>query len=316
MRPRPSCRFTGPSGATAPVVAPAVAAGIFLAVSLALSACGGESDGDRRFRQIREELSRVQSDRDRVDQRLMALETKGADDGTGEVPRAEKAPPPPRVAPAATPALRVVRIGADGRETPVAGAEEAAAPPVDDGGARPMLRVTGGRGPRGAKASADRIEQTAPEPELPEQGGDLGGGAPRIREGAPRPSALNPEARQNYDGALALVRGGKCKEALDAFAGFLLRYPDHPNADNAMYWRGECYAKMGDLPRAIEQLEGTLARFPLGNKVPDALLKLGMAHEKLGNVAKAKEAWARLVREYPRSEATQRIPKKEAEGRP
>jgi len=133
-------------------------------------------------------------------------------------------------------------------------------------------------------------------------------GAPSIRERAPRPSALDPEARRAYDDALALVRAKKCGPALDAFAGFIVRWPDHPNADNAMYWRGECYVELGDLPRAVEQFEGTIARFPLGNKVPDALLKLGLSYQKLGNQARAQDAFERLLREYPKSEARRKIP--------
>ena len=87
-----------------------------------------------------------------------------------------------------------------------------------------------------------------------------------------------------------------------------MKYPDHPYADNAMYWRGECYFAKGDYLHAAEQFEGTVTRFPAGNKAPDALLKLGMSHQKLGNPIKAKECFDRLAQSYPQSEAVRHIP--------
>jgi tol-pal system protein YbgF len=96
--------------------------------------------------------------------------------------------------------------------------------------------------------------------------------------------------------------------ALDAFTAFLVHWPDHPRADNAMYWRGECYYAQGDFARAADELAGVLARFPDGNKAPDALLKLGMSQQKLGRTADAQESFARLSREFPRAAATHKIP--------
>ena len=121
-------------------------------------------------------------------------------------------------------------------------------------------------------------------------------------------SALDPDAKRAYDAALALVGARRYPEALDAFAAFLVRWPDHPNADNAMYWRGESYFAEGELGRAAEQFEGVVARFPLGNKVPDSLLKLGICQQRLKNPAAARAQFSRLQREYPRSEAARRVP--------
>jgi tol-pal system protein YbgF len=88
----------------------------------------------------------------------------------------------------------------------------------------------------------------------------------------------------------------------------LLRYPDHPYAANATYWRGECYFAQGDYLRAAEQFDAVVTRYPLGNKSSDALLKLGLTQQKLGNPQKAKDYFDKLLREYPRSDAARRIP--------
>ena len=128
----------------------------------------------------------------------------------------------------------------------------------------------------------------------------------------PQPSAFDAEARRAYDSALGLVNAHQFDRALDALAAFLVKWPDHPNADNAMYWRGECYFAKGEYAHAAEEFEGTIARFPFGNKVPDALLKLGLCHQKLGNAPKAKAYFDRLQRDFPRSEAARRVPGAEA----
>lgn len=238
---------------------------------------------ERQLAKMREELDHVEQSEGRFDERLSAIELHDT------APPAAQAPSTP------TPPLRVVRLAPDGSEESEASSETAGmAQPADDTSARPVLKVTGG-GRRGGK---ELVEQTMPDESA----------APSPSSSGPRPSALDPEARKAYDAALALVNGKKYTQALDAFAGFLLRYPDHPYASNATYWRGECYFAQGDYLRAAEQFDAVVTRYPLGNKSSDALLKLGMTQQKLGNPQKAKEYFDRLQREYPRSDAARRIP--------
>lgn len=123
-----------------------------------------------------------------------------------------------------------------------------------------------------------------------------------------QPSALDPNAKRDYEAALSLVNGKQYDAALDALAAFLVKYPDHPYADNALFWRGECYYAKGDYLHASEQFEGVVTRFPAGNKAPDALLKLGMSRLKLGDPVKAREYFDRLAQTYPQSDAARRIP--------
>jgi tol-pal system protein YbgF len=175
---------------------------------------------------------------------------------------------------------------------------------TDESSPRPVIRVVGsGVGRRHGGGRDDRIEETLPDenPDAPRVG-------PPIQVSAPPSSALDPNAKKAYDAALALVNGHDYDHALEAFAAFLVKWPDHPNADNAMYWRGECYFAKGELARAAEEFDGAIKRFPMGNKVPDCLLKLGICQQKLGNRAKAQTYFERLSRDYPRSEAARRIP--------
>lgn len=118
---------------------------------------------------------------------------------------------------------------------------------------------------------------------------------------------LDPQAVDAYEDALRMARHDRCPEAIDAFARFLVRWPDHPHADNAMYWRGECYLRGGDSRRAAQEFEGLIARFPAGNKVPDALYKLATTWHRLGDEAAARRAVQRLTTEFPDSEPARRM---------
>jgi TolA-binding protein len=162
------------------------------------------------------------------------------------------------------------------------------------------------RGPRPAAPAPTRPapREIGPESELP-----------AATPPAPMPETLvpgvssvrDPRAAPAYDRALALARGGRCPEAIDALSAFLIRWPDHPFADNAMYWRAECILAGGDVRRAVSEFEGLLARFPVGNKVPDALYKLVVCYRRLGDETRAREYAARLLRDFPRSDLAARV---------
>lgn len=259
-----------------------------LCLSLVLGAAGCahvDDVADRQIAQLREEVARVQADRDKQEARANRLELAAQRDGAGPAP----ATGTPGIA---TPDLRVVHLapgGADAPDQTAAGAADE--PEADDGTPHPTIRIVGSGDVRGRRRGSG-VTVTD----------DAGDNTPR------KPSAADPDARRAYDNAFALVQAHKYDEALEAFAAFLVKWPDHPNADNATYWRGEAYFAKGDYGHAAEQFEGVVVGFPTGNKVPDALLKLGLCQLKLLNPQKAKSYFDKLAREFPRSEAARRIP--------
>jgi tol-pal system protein YbgF len=271
---------------------------LLLSAGVLLAGCArGESAADRQIDQLRDGLNGVQADHERMDERM------GGPIDTERDGRLEKTPPPTTGTKKVTaPDTKATRIAPDGSEQEQTSGETAAASDdPDDATPRPKISVQGFAPPSGRKGTRTpaRIEAT----NLDDDGS---GAAPS--PSAPKSSVLDPEAKKSYDAALALVNSKQYTKALEALAAFLVKWPDHPYADNAMYWRGESYYAQGDYAHAAEQLEGLLARFPAGNKVPDALLKLGMCQQKLGNKEKAKSYFDRLAREFPRSEAARRIP--------
>jgi tol-pal system protein YbgF len=239
---------------------------------------------ERQFDSLRESVDRLQEDRDE------AIEQENAPDPEDRITSASV--PPRQPAPTAV-SPNAVTLGAARAPRPDEYVD------TEDTTPRPTLRVSGAGGTTRHGRTRDRedvVEETQPDEAAP-------GSGP-----AQRPSSLDPEAKREYDGALGLVNAHQYDRALDALAAFLMKWPDHPYADNAMYWRGECYFARGDYLGAQDQFEGVLARFPAGNKVPDALLKLGITSQRLGNSVKAKDCFERLERLYPQSEAARRIP--------
>lgn len=260
-----------PSGVGSSLCVAAVA----LAALSALAGCGRpETAADRQFAEMREQVSRMEAENDKLDARLGAVEDAIAEDKGA---RADKALPPP-------PAARVVQLG---------GPSDGDAADPNDPAARPDIRLTGVPGaaprPRSGKSGRARIEESEP-------------GSPS------RSSALDPDAKTAYEAALAQVQGKQYDRGLEGLNAFLARWPDHPYAENALYWRGEAYFAQGEYLRAAEQFDAVLSRPGSGNKAPDALLKLGMCHDRLGATQRAREYWDRLKNDFPRSDAAKRIP--------
>lgn len=242
---------------------------------------------------MRETLDHVQAD---AEGRVGKLDGDAKDD--------TKVPVPDKARKANLPPLQSVRLNASDTD------DDDAKEEAD----RPQLKVIGqpgssGRRRRGESASNPNSMEPSggPVPEPPSARGPDPDTIKFESQGTPsKPSALDPAARKAYEHALALVHEKKYDSALEAFAGFLVKWPDHPYADNAHYWRGESYFAQGQYEKAEEQFAGLIARFPLGNKVPDALLKLSLTRTKLGKTAEAKAARDQLERDFPRTDAARR----------
>jgi tol-pal system protein YbgF len=286
---------------------PLLAAACFACLP-SVAGCASRDAEEKQLASLRDEISRVQSASDTFSQRLDKLEVSSADvhsDGRGPDATAEPALSP--AAPVATPPLRVVHIGADGEEEAGDTGETAGAVGSTD---EPRVRIQGSGADATVSTEASKRRGDAP-------GTSSGAtrsftnanlGSSLAAHSGSRPSTYDDDAKHSYDAALTLVNAKHYAEAREALAGFLVKWPDHPMADNAMYWRGECYFAQGDYANAAQEFEGLLSRFPAGNKASDALLKLGISKRKLGDNDAARQRFDRLRREFPKSEAARHIP--------
>ena len=210
-------------------------------------AAGEKSNEDRLLDKMSSEIDGVPSDTFAKHGEELAVDPVAPDASGSMRADSPSVPPPPPPAPIATPNLPVVHLAPDGTEETDGLRERARAVEMaDDGERRPILSLTN------ASLGPARASHTT----LPA-------------------SARDKDAKHAYDAARKLVKAKHYSEALTAFSNFLVRWPEHANASDALYSRGECYLAQGAFANAAQAFEELITRFPTANKAPDALLKLG-----------------------------------------
>lgn len=202
--------------------------------------------------------------------------------------------------------LEVVRLTRDDTPGPIPEAEEEyyeEVPPDD--GKRPVLKIVGGS----AYARSDAPVAARP-PLTPVGDGDNLGVVPAGADGEDEPAPSGPMA--DFQEAYRAFTNGKIDEALALFGKFLGENPGHAYADNAMFWRGECYLSQGKAFKAIGEFERLIRRFPSSEKRPSALYRIGFAYDKLGDRTKAKEYYFKVVDRHPGTDAARKASRRVA----
>lgn len=108
-------------------------------------------------------------------------------------------------------------------------------------------------------------------------------------------------AEEAYAAALATFRAREHGQAVLDFLDFIAKYRTHALAGNAQYWIGEAYYVQRDYRQALLEFQKVF-EFGAG-KIPDALVKIGSCYWSLRDPSRARQAWQRVVREYPGTEA-------------
>ncbi len=122
----------------------------------------------------------------------------------------------------------------------------------------------------------------------------------KARTRTPAPSAeINPTDPQAlYDTAYNDYLQGNFDLAILAFRQYAETYRTTEQADNAIYWIGECYYRQSKFAKAIEQFDEVLNRFERSDRIPSALLKKGYAYLELGQRAQGIVHLQNVIREY------------------
>ena len=247
-----------------------------------VAACAASGDaGQKRLDELTSELAKVRSQTAALGERLDALEIQRATPRTANEASspttAARSAPQPAHAPPPPPDRPTLDVVKLGPDAPVDGVDGL------DGGGRVVLRSTG----NGA-----------------------------VIEDASAGSKPDPKADKGYEQALEFYRKGQYDKALEALATFTARFPDHPNSENALLLRADCYVAQADFRRASETFETYVASYPKGAKVPDTLLKLSQTYGKLGDSAAADGAATKLRENFPSSEATRKLGRSSAPKKP
>jgi tol-pal system protein YbgF len=127
-------------------------------------------------------------------------------------------------------------------------------------------------------------------------------GPSRARQGGPSISA-----EELFDRGMESFRAGELGQAVLDFEEFSDKHQGHPLAASAQFWIGEAYFRSRDFEQAANKYQKAIDIAATGERTPDALLRLGLAFRSLGREDRAREVWARLVRDFPDSEAALRV---------
>jgi tol-pal system protein YbgF len=171
----------------------------------------------------------------------------------------------------------------------------------ENDGKRPVLKIVGGSSyaPSAARRSV-----------VPVGEGDNLGVVPPGSGAAEATATSGPMAE--FQEAYRAYTNGALDEALVRFGKFLGENPGHSYADNAMFWRGECYLAKGKAFKAIGEFERLIRRFPSTEKRPSALYRIGFAYDKLGDRTKAKEYYFKVVDRHPGTDAARKASRRVA----
>ena len=168
-----------------------------------------------------------------------------------------------------------------------------------------FLRRTFGvsRPPPGAVAAARPPAPAGPPPSPSPSASPI----PPATAAVPTPPPVAPppviaDDARAQTAALALLKGGKLKDARRKFQELLRRFPTSQLADDAQYWIGETYYLEKRYDKAILEYDKVVINYAKGDKVPGALLKQGFAFLALGDKASAKQLLNQLVGEHPDSD--------------
>ena len=128
---------------------------------------------------------------------------------------------------------------------------------------------------------------------------------PRPRAGARQPGPPI-SSEELFDRGMESYRAGELGQAVLDFEEFADKNPGHPLTPSAHFWIGEAYFRSRDFEQAASRYQKAIDLASTGERTPDALLRLGLALRSLHREDRAREVWARLVRDFPDSDAAVR----------
>lgn len=102
-----------------------------------------------------------------------------------------------------------------------------------------------------------------------------------------------------YDEAFLMVWRSEYKDAIVKLNDYLKQCPDHKSVGDAHYWIGECYYSLEKYPEAIEKFMVLFNSFKSSPKLSSALYKLGRSHQETGKKEDAKNAYQKIIDDYP-----------------
>lgn len=127
--------------------------------------------------------------------------------------------------------------------------------------------------------------------------------APKVEAPPPAPTPAN--AASAYEAALAKFKARDFHGAIADMEALLNGNVEQKLADNCQYWIGESYYGLKNYKDALKQFN-TVLGLPRSEKKADATLMSGNCQAALGNSAAAKEAFQKVVSDFPTSPSVEK----------
>ena len=213
-------------------------------------------------------------------------------------------------------------------ESGTLGVWEPGAPPLGRDEGLPQMPRKDARGKKATPAVAARPPKA--DPDVPadlatERRGpgdrapspDLGRDDPdRLAEPGdpvPRPKVDGRDPMALYKEGYRAVTTGSRAEGRELLFSFLLKFPRHELADNALYWIGESYYAEEAFSDALRYFQRIIDEYPDSNKVPDAMVKAAITLQRSGEPDQAKFLMKQVVKVYPGTQSAEVARQKLAE---
>ena len=108
-----------------------------------------------------------------------------------------------------------------------------------------------------------------------------------------------------YQNALELFNSARYAEALEAFRGQIISFPEGRYSADAYFWSGELYLAQQQMQDARENYFVVVKKFPSHSRASDSLYKLGLISRNLGQENDAVSYFLKVLEDFPESGASQ-----------
>jgi len=169
-----------------------------------------------------------------------------------------------------------------------------------------------------AQAPAENNASDTPPPPA-ERDANLPPAAVPPAQQPPKPATPPPTAKTSaadegreaaYQKGLGLLQQGKYPDSIREFKKFQTTYPSGEYVDNAVYWTGEAYYVLRDLPSSKEAFRKLIKDYPQSSRLPDAMLKMAYIEYDSGLWSNAKSALNDVIKRFPGSKVAEAAQKR------
>ncbi|MDH4248325.1 MAG: tetratricopeptide repeat protein [Deltaproteobacteria bacterium] len=127
----------------------------------------------------------------------------------------------------------------------------------------------------------------------------------------PRQLSAHPEAKPLYEKAFSYFARQEFDQSIVLFEDFLRRFPNDHYSDNAQFWVGESYFRLGRMEQAETAYRNVLRHYEHrstldGYKTPDAIYRLGQTLMQRNEQRLARTFFESAVARFPTSSAGRR----------